>query len=75
MNQGQRDQLDKIIDRLRVEQSALEVMAADEQEKYDNLSESLQGAENGQKLEAIASTLSEAQEALQTLIDELDGIE
>ena len=68
MNAKQRTELDKMIGELEDIKSRLETMQESEQEKFDNLSEGLQQAESGQKIEQAASNLGDAVSEIESII-------
>lgn len=49
--------------------------ADDEQEKYDNMSEGLQNADNGQAIEAAAENLTNAADHLEEAVDVFSPVE
>jgi hypothetical protein len=78
MNAEGRKAIQTIIDMLQgislddtVEQ--LDTLADEEQGKFDNLSEGLQAAERGQKLEAAASALSSAKSSLESAKGDIES--
>lgn len=59
-------------------QEALEILgplADAEQEKFDNMSEGLQQAETGQRIEQAAEALSRVKEAVESAIESLEEAE
>ena len=75
MNAASRKQLEQIISTLRDRQSDLESMGSEEQDKFDGMPESLQQGENGQRIEAAASTIQDAANDLDDAISNLESIE
>ena len=71
MNKQRRSEIQKIVDAL----STLDIgsIGEEEQEAFDNLTEGLQAAERGQRMEEVAGTLSEAADTLADLITTLEG--
>ena len=53
----------------------IESIRDEEQDAYDAMPEGLQGAENGQKLEASVGSLETAMDGVDTLITDLDGLD
>lgn len=74
MNKQQKKEPEALIQKLEEVADSLESISSDEQEKFDNLTEGLQAAENGQKMEEAASTLSDQASSLRDIIDELGGL-
>lgn len=72
MNADGRKELDKIIGELEDIKSRVETLQEAEQEKFDNLSEGLQQAESGQKLETAASALSDVISDLENAIGNIE---
>jgi len=64
MNKADRAQLAKAAALIEEAKTIVEEVAEGEQEKFDNLTEGLQAAERGQKMEETASNLSELVNAL-----------
>jgi hypothetical protein len=64
MNKQGREQLTRACALLDEARSIVESVGEEEQEKFDNLSEGLQAAERGQRIEEVASTLAEQVEAI-----------
>jgi hypothetical protein len=75
MNGTDRKTLAKILQDLGSAKTALDSLAEDEREKFDNMSEGLQQAENGQKLSEAADALESARDSLDEAISSLEGIE
>lgn len=72
MNDATRKRLRALKDQLETIKGALEEMATDERDKFENMPESLQGGDRGQKLEAAADSLDEAVEGFDALVDAID---
>lgn len=64
MNKQGRAELDRASKLLDEARSIIETISEEEQEKFDNLTEGLQAAERGQRMEEVASTLAEQVEAI-----------
>ena len=73
MNKQQRKKLSDMLDEIAGYVSTLEEMAEEEQEKYDNMPESLQDSERGQAIQEAADNLQQAADDLQDWIDETGG--
>jgi hypothetical protein len=73
MNTKQCTLLDKFISSLEEIRSQVEEMQGEEQDKFDNLSESLQQTERGQAIETAVSELESAADNLQAVIDSLEN--
>ncbi|MCW3120410.1 MAG: hypothetical protein JWM28_4492 [Chitinophagaceae bacterium] len=71
MNKTRRKNIDKIL--LALEQSMYELMSErdDEQEYFDNMPESFQGAEQGEKSESAINSLTELIDNMESGIDEI----
>lgn len=65
MNNARRKQIDAIISKMEESKSELENLLEEEQEAYDNMPDSLQDSERGEK----------AQEAISNLEDAISGID
>lgn len=85
MNAAGRKEIDRLFAELRDAQEKIENIGAEirsiaesEQEKFDNLSDGLQQAESGQKLEAMAEALNSLADYceggdIEAAIDEVEG--
>ena len=71
MNRAQRKKIEELITGLEDIQSQLEILAEEEQEKFENLPDSLQESEKGQQLEAVAESLNEQADVL---LDVMGGL-
>lgn len=74
MNKQRRKALEEIVRQLENARSDAESVKDEEQEAFDNLPESIQGGERGQKMEEHISTLEECDGELQDLIDKLNEV-
>jgi predicted nucleic acid-binding Zn-ribbon protein len=74
MNKAQRKTIEDIRGNLQNELERIESERDAEQEKFDNMPESLQNSDKGQAMEEGISTLDEAIEGVQSAIDALDNI-
>lgn len=64
MNNARRKELQAVADKLEDLKTELERIKGDEQDGFDNLPESLQSGESGQKMEAAIDQIDEAFNAL-----------
>lgn len=71
MNKQQRKELSEMLKVIEDCQYKLEVMAEEEQAKYDNMPEGLQESEQGQAIYEAADTLEDAASNLMNWVDEL----
>ena len=71
MNRTRRQQLRKLIEKMEILKSELEMIESDEQEYYDSMPENLQGSMNGMNSEEALDKISEAiacvEEAIETI--------
>jgi transposase len=68
MNTARRKQLDLAQAKLSEAREMIQEIAEEEQEAFDNLSERLQAAERGQRMQEVA-------EMLGTAVDEIENVE
>lgn len=81
MNKDRRKQIDALTTRINDARRLLadladdiaNTVAADEQDAFDNLPESVQGGERGQAMEAAISALEDAAEAIRDCDDALSS--
>lgn len=73
MNAKDRKTANEHISTLEGMHAALEELAGNEREKFDNMSEGLQASERGQAIEAAADELENAVNAIQEAIDALNN--
>jgi len=71
MNKERRKQLSKAIDLLAEARDIIETAAAEERDYYDNMPESLQSGDKGQRADEVASSLEEMDSALDDLTSQL----
>lgn len=69
MNKDRRKKLEDIASRLEILQGDLYMLAEEEREYYDNMPESIQGGERGDKAQEIADWLEEAGCAIDEIAD------
>lgn len=65
MNKTRREELNKLTDQIAEIRDAVQALADEEQEYFDNMPESLQTGEKGEAAEAAISELNEAIGALE----------
>lgn len=74
MNNQRRKEIAKAIRLIDEAKTILENIEYEEQESYDNLPESLQETERGEKMTDAIDSLSEAQNDIDNIIDNLQEI-
>lgn len=67
MNAQRRKEIQSVLDELMDLRSRVDSLKDDEQEAFDNMPESLQSSESGQKIESAASSLDDALAAFDDL--------
>lgn len=72
MNKNRRNAISDIYDKLIDIQSDLESIRDEEQEAFDNLPESIQYSERGERMEEYISSLDEALDYVGYAVDSLD---
>ena len=72
MNKNRRNAISDIYDKLTDIQSDLECIRDEEQEAFDNLPESIQCSERGERMEEYISSLEEALDYVGYAVDSLD---
>lgn len=72
MNKNRRNAISDIYDKLTDIQSDLECIRDEEQEAFDNLPESIQYSERGERMEEYISSLEEALDYVGYAVDSLD---
>ena len=72
MNKNRRNAISDIYDKLIDIQSNLECIRDEEQEAFDNLPESIQYSERGERMEEYISSLEEALDYVGYAVDSLD---
>lgn len=72
MNKNRRNAISDIYDKLIDIQSNLECIRDEEQEAFDNLPESIQYSERGERMEEYISSLDEALDYVGYAVDSLD---
>lgn len=73
MNNQRRNEIQKAIEKLETIQDNIDFIAGEERDAFDNLPESIQESERGQKMEEAADTLEEVKDAISELVDSLTG--
>lgn len=71
MNSERRKRLAKICEQLEEIQVEIQAIADEEQECYDNLPESLQYAERGERMSEIVVTLNDAANDMESITENL----
>lgn len=72
MNKRRSKSIEDIRTRLEGLKEELEFLQEEEQEAYDNLPESLQGGDNGQKMDEYITKLGDAVSDMENAVDILD---
>ena len=72
MNQKQRKVLDAAIAALNTAADLIRDIAGEEDDKFNNLSEGLQQAEKGQRMEEVASELNSAADDIDSIISTVE---
>jgi hypothetical protein len=75
MNDERRKKLHLALDRLSEAETLLETAKDEEQDSFDNLSESLQQSERGQKMEEVIAALEEAINEIQAASGHIGDLE
>ena len=75
MNKKTRNRLNKILSQIQDLKEEIQVIENEEQEKFDNLPEGLQGSEMGESMEAAINALSECADHLDSAEESLMEIE
>ena len=74
MNKQRRKSLKEAIELIERAKSIIELVAEEEREAFDNLSEGLQYSERGEQIEENADTLDEVFEALDEHIESIEEV-
>ena len=74
MNADQRKKLADLVSQLNDIRDEIENIKGDEEDKYDNLPESLQDAELGEGIQEAIDTLEDGLSYLSDAIDSIEGI-
>jgi hypothetical protein len=72
MNNQWRKELDKAFDMLEEAKSIIEIIKDEEQDSYDNMPESLQNGEKGEKAQESINNLEEAINVLYTAMGNVE---
>ena len=72
MNAKRRKELEKLVERIQGIIADLEVLRDEEQECFDNLPESLQESERGERMEDNVSNMDAVIDSLESASDELE---
>ena len=71
MNKQRRKELGKLIDQLEEVKSKIETIKGEEEMAYDNMPESLQDGDNGQRMQDAIDALDYALDGFDGIIDNL----
>ena len=71
MNNARRKQIEKLTAQIEEIKETIESLRDEEQDTFDNLPESLQGGERGEKMESAIDALDYAADDLQECLDHL----
>lgn len=74
MNKERRERLENLMGQLSTIKDEIDELKNAEQEAFDNLPESLQGGESGQKMEGNVEILDEALDSLTEVDEALQGL-
>lgn len=74
MNKNRRKEIEGAMELLDRAKEIIECCAGDERDAFDNLPESIQYAETGERMEENADSLDEAADSVQDVIDTLQEI-
>lgn len=73
MNNERRKRIDALLEKLSSISTDIDILLDEEQEAFDNLPESLQDGERGQKMTEAVDLLEDAKGALEDVITTLEG--
>ena len=73
MNAARRKELNKLIDQLEDIKSQLGELQQEEQDAYDNLPESLQDSERGERIQEAAENMEYAATSIDEVIDYINN--
>lgn len=71
MNAKRRKELEKVIELIEDAKNKLEALKDEEQEAFDNMPESLQYSEKGERMEEIISNLDDSLSDLESAIENI----
>lgn len=71
MNNARRKEIDKLTAQIEEIKEAIEALRDEEQEAFDNMPESLQDGERGEKMQSAIDALEYAADDLQECLDHL----
>lgn len=71
MNAKRRKELEKVIELIEDAKNKLEALKDEEQEAFDNMPESLQYSEKGERMEEIISNLDDSLSDLESTIENI----
>ena len=72
MNQQRRKRINEIISNLQLQSEELAIVMEEEQEAFDNMPESLQSGDKGQKMEEALFALQESIDSIESTISSLE---
>ena len=72
MNKERRKEIERAVALLQEAMEIVQMVGADEREAYENLSESLQGGERGEAMDAAATAAEEAESFIDEAISQLE---
>lgn len=73
MNNERRKRIDALLEKLSSISTDIDILLDEEQEAFDNLPESLQDGERGQKMTEAVDQLEEAKGELEDVVAQLEG--
>jgi hypothetical protein len=73
MNAKRRKELEKVTELIEQAKCTLELMKEEEQEAFDNLPESFQSGEKGERMEEVINYLDDAFGELEAAIDNINS--
>lgn len=74
MNKARAKALAVLVGQLQEASAALETIASEEREAFDNMPEGLQASERGQLTDECANTLETVRDTLDGLVSDLEGL-
>ena len=74
MNKERRKELEKVIEQLQALSEQLDILSEEESEALENLPESLQSSERGEKMEDDAGTIDNAAVGIMTIAIDIQEV-
>jgi exonuclease VII small subunit len=74
MNNDRRKAIDEVVAKLNAAKAELDDVATDERMSFDDMPESIQESERGEKMSECADNLETAASELETLIEEIEAL-